>query len=200
MHDEIDSLKRDKHVLMLELVRLRQQQQAMEQRMRDMAERVESTEHRQNAITTFLARVAQNPSVLQQMMSVAQSSGLTRLASRNGGAHACVSRLPCTACAAATNSSNHQGGLPLRHLKPHAAFTSHHLAAARKKRRGSGPGSDGTGDGNSAAIIQYTPTNGDFPDSFLRSLAQATPSGGMPPELECMFTGLQLGQVRVLAM
>ncbi|WIA09074.1 hypothetical protein OEZ85_008488 [Tetradesmus obliquus] len=85
VHDEIESLKRDKNVLMLELVRLRQQQQAADQRMRDMHERLESQEQRQNTIVNFLARVAQNPTVLQQMVSVAQSAGLQRLSSQRGG-------------------------------------------------------------------------------------------------------------------
>ncbi|KAF6266656.1 hypothetical protein COO60DRAFT_1623446 [Scenedesmus sp. NREL 46B-D3] len=85
VHDEIESLKRDKNVLMLELVRLRQQQQAADQRMRDMHDRLETQEQRQNTIVSFLARVAQNPTVLQQMVSVAQSAGLQRLSSQRGG-------------------------------------------------------------------------------------------------------------------
>eukprot|EP00879_Flechtneria_rotunda_P014859 GHRR01015526.1.p1 GENE.GHRR01015526.1~~GHRR01015526.1.p1 ORF type:complete len:225 (+),score=61.26 GHRR01015526.1:360-1034(+) len=85
VHDEIESLKRDKNVLMLELVRLRQQQQAADQRLRDMQERLEVNENRQNTIIGFLARVAQNPTILQQMVSVAQNVGLQRIASRNGG-------------------------------------------------------------------------------------------------------------------
>lgn len=59
--------------------------QAAEQRMRDMQQRLETTEDRQNTIVGFLARVAQNPAVLQQMVSVAQSAGLHRISSRNGG-------------------------------------------------------------------------------------------------------------------
>lgn len=87
MADELDALKRDKNVLMLELVRLRQQQQASEQRMRDMMDRLETTENRQNTIVSFLARLAQNPTVLQQMVSVAQNVGLQRSLNdgRNGG-------------------------------------------------------------------------------------------------------------------
>lgn len=59
--------------------------QAADQRMRDMHERLESQEQRQNTIVNFLARVAQNPTVLQQMVSVAQSAGLQRLSSQRGG-------------------------------------------------------------------------------------------------------------------
>lgn len=61
--------------------------QASEQRMRDMMDRLESTENRQNTIVSFLARLAQNPTVLQQMVSVAQNVGLQRSLNdgRNGG-------------------------------------------------------------------------------------------------------------------
>eukprot|EP00775_Hariotina_reticulata_P013684 gene13684-13806_t len=82
VHDEIESLKRDKNVLMLELVRLRQQQQAADQRMREMQGRLDTTEQRQNTIVSFLARVAQNPAVLQQMVSAAQASGLQRIGNK----------------------------------------------------------------------------------------------------------------------
>jgi hypothetical protein len=101
MADEIEALKRDKNVLMLELVRLRQQQQASETRMRDMMGRLETTEQRQNTIVGFLARLAQNPTVLQQMVSVAQNVGLQRSLNdgRNGGAcvrvRACVRARAC---------------------------------------------------------------------------------------------------------
>eukprot|EP00878_Enallax_costatus_P011274 GHUV01011771.1.p1 GENE.GHUV01011771.1~~GHUV01011771.1.p1 ORF type:complete len:296 (+),score=79.34 GHUV01011771.1:324-1211(+) len=159
VHDEIEALKRDKNVLMLELVRLRQQQQATDQRMREMQDRLETTEDRQNTIIGFLARVAQNPTVLQQMVSVAQSAGLQRISNRNG---------------------------------------------ARKKRRGRSGGDSGEESGgaippeeNHSQIIQYMPTsNGDFPDSFLRSLAQAMPAGDdMPADFQDAFRHLQLGQV-----
>jgi hypothetical protein len=55
--------------------------------MRDMMDRLESTENRQNTIVSFLARLAQNPTVLKQMVSVAQNVGLQRSLNdgRNGG-------------------------------------------------------------------------------------------------------------------
>lgn len=54
--------------------------------MREMVERVETTEAQQSTIISFLARVAQNPAVLQQMVAVAQTAGLQRLSHKNGGA------------------------------------------------------------------------------------------------------------------
>lgn len=60
--------------------------QTADSRIRDLQLRLDSTEARQNTIVNFLARVAQNPTVLQQMVSVAQSAGLQRLSSgRSGG-------------------------------------------------------------------------------------------------------------------
>jgi hypothetical protein len=58
--------------------------QSSDQRIREMQQRVEATEQRQNTIVNFLARVAQNPTVLQQMVSVAQISGLQRLEGNTG--------------------------------------------------------------------------------------------------------------------
>lgn len=75
--------------------------QATDQRLREMQERLETTEDRQNTIVGFLARVAQNPAVLQQMVSVAQSTGLQRL----GNKHSCESQqAACKLPAAATSS------------------------------------------------------------------------------------------------
>jgi hypothetical protein len=67
--------------------------QAADQRMREMHDRLETQEQRQNTIVNFLARVAQNPTVLQQMVSVAQSAGLQRLSSQRGGEAAAGMRL-----------------------------------------------------------------------------------------------------------
>lgn len=55
--------------------------------MRDMAERIDSNQQRQDTIISFLARLAQNPTVLQQMVSVADNLGLQRSLNdgRNGG-------------------------------------------------------------------------------------------------------------------
>lgn len=76
-------------------------------------------------------------------------------------------------------------------------------AAARKKRRGRSGGDSGDESGgaippeeNHSQIIQYIPTsNGDFPDSFLRSLAQAMPLGATTADFHDAFRHLQLGQV-----
>ncbi|KAJ7294744.1 hypothetical protein O6H91_Y236000 [Diphasiastrum complanatum] len=65
---ELDRLKRDKHVLMFELVRMRTQQQATEQNLRVMGQRLHVTEQRQGQMMSFLAKAVQNPSFFTQLM------------------------------------------------------------------------------------------------------------------------------------
>jgi CHASE3 domain sensor protein len=67
------------------LVPLFAAEQAADQRMREMQDRLDTTEQRQNTIVSFLARVAQNPAVLQQMVSAAQASGLQRIGNKKAG-------------------------------------------------------------------------------------------------------------------
>ncbi|OAE23327.1 hypothetical protein AXG93_479s1000 [Marchantia polymorpha subsp. ruderalis] len=68
LEGEIERLKRDKNVLMLELVRLRQQQQATERELQVMGQRLQVTEQRQQQMMTFLAKAMQNPSFLAQLV------------------------------------------------------------------------------------------------------------------------------------
>ncbi|KAK9835205.1 hypothetical protein WJX81_005618 [Elliptochloris bilobata] len=78
--DEVEGLKRDKTVLMLELVRLRQQQQASDNEIRKLHTRLESTEQRQQQMMGFLAKAVNNPGFLQQLLSARQPQ--QRLAGR----------------------------------------------------------------------------------------------------------------------
>lgn len=74
LYEEVESLNRDKNVLMMEMVRIRQQQlQVTDQRMRDIETGLEQTESRQQAIITFLQKVAQNLGLLTSMFAAAQS-------------------------------------------------------------------------------------------------------------------------------
>lgn len=68
LEGEIERLKRDKNVLMLELVRLRQQQQATERELQVMGQRLQVTEQRQQQMMSFLAKAMQNPSFLAQLV------------------------------------------------------------------------------------------------------------------------------------
>uniref|UniRef100_A0A5B7CCM2 Heat stress transcription factor n=1 Tax=Davidia involucrata TaxID=16924 RepID=A0A5B7CCM2_DAVIN len=65
---EVDRLRRDRQVLMVELVKLRQQQQSTRTYLKAMEQRVEATETKQRQMMGFLARVIQNPSFVQQLV------------------------------------------------------------------------------------------------------------------------------------
>ncbi|GBF96308.1 heat shock factor [Raphidocelis subcapitata] len=72
--DELDALKRDKGVLMVELMRLRQAQAASDARMRDMQVRLDATEARQATMISFIGRVAANPAALTQLVAAAAAA------------------------------------------------------------------------------------------------------------------------------
>ncbi|BAT96675.1 hypothetical protein LR48_Vigan02g004000 [Vigna angularis] len=65
---EIDGLRRDKQVLMMELVKLRQQQQNTKNHLQSMESRLKKTEQKQQQMMKFLARAMQNPNFLQQLV------------------------------------------------------------------------------------------------------------------------------------
>ncbi|KAJ6797835.1 heat stress transcription factor A-2b-like [Iris pallida] len=65
---EIDRLRRDKNVLMAELVKLRQEQQNTRAHLKAMEERLQGTEQRQQQMMAFLARAMRNPDFLQQLV------------------------------------------------------------------------------------------------------------------------------------
>ncbi|CAB4261588.1 unnamed protein product [Prunus armeniaca] len=64
---EIDQLRRDKQVLMGELVKLRQQQQTTRVYLHGMENRLKRTEMKQQHLRNFLARAMQNPDFVQQL-------------------------------------------------------------------------------------------------------------------------------------
>ncbi|KAG5250556.1 heat stress transcription factor [Salix suchowensis] len=72
---EIDLLKRDRQVLVMELVKLRQQQQNARSYLQAMEQRLQGTEQRQQQMMQFLARAMQNPAFLQQLV---QQKGKTK--------------------------------------------------------------------------------------------------------------------------
>ncbi|CAJ1967042.1 unnamed protein product [Sphenostylis stenocarpa] len=65
---EVDELRRDKQVLMVELVKLRQQQQNTRNHLQEMESRLEKTEQKQQQMMKFLARAMQNPNFLQRLV------------------------------------------------------------------------------------------------------------------------------------
>uniref|UniRef100_J3MIZ9 HSF-type DNA-binding domain-containing protein n=1 Tax=Oryza brachyantha TaxID=4533 RepID=J3MIZ9_ORYBR len=66
---EIDRMKRDKQLLMAEVVKLRQEQQNTKAHLKAMEDRLQGTEQRQQQLMAFLARVMKNPEFLKQLMS-----------------------------------------------------------------------------------------------------------------------------------
>lgn len=65
---EVDRLRRDKQVLMMELVKLRQQQQNTRSFLQAMEQRLQATEMKQQQMMNFLAWAMQNPAFLQQLV------------------------------------------------------------------------------------------------------------------------------------
>ena len=65
---EMDELRREKQVLMVELVKLRQQQQNTKDHLQSMENRLKKTEQKQQQTMKFLARIMQNPNFLQQLV------------------------------------------------------------------------------------------------------------------------------------
>ncbi|XP_057758430.1 heat shock factor protein HSF8-like [Arachis stenosperma] len=68
IEEEVERLKRDKNVLMQELVRLRQQQQATDSKMQTMAQRLHGMEQRQQQMMSFLAKAVQSPGFFAQFV------------------------------------------------------------------------------------------------------------------------------------
>lgn len=68
LEEEVERLKRDKNVLMQELVRLRQQQQSTDNQLQTMVERLQGMEQRQQQMMSFLAKAVNSPGFLAQFM------------------------------------------------------------------------------------------------------------------------------------
>ncbi|XP_015085676.1 heat shock factor protein HSF8 [Solanum pennellii] len=68
LEEEVERLKRDKNVLMQELVRLRQQQQATDNQLQGMVQRLQGMELRQQQMMSFLAKAVNSPGFLAQFV------------------------------------------------------------------------------------------------------------------------------------
>lgn len=67
LEGEVERLRRDRNVLMTEIVRLRQQQQNSRDQVIAMEARLQATEKKQQQMMTFLAKALNNPSFMQQL-------------------------------------------------------------------------------------------------------------------------------------
>ncbi|XP_057780955.1 heat stress transcription factor A-7a-like [Salvia miltiorrhiza] len=64
---EAERLRRDKHVLMMELLKLRQQQQNNRLYLQQIEQRLQGTEKKQQQMMRFLAKAMQNPDFVNQL-------------------------------------------------------------------------------------------------------------------------------------
>eukprot|EP00798_Chlamydomonas_sp_ICE-L_P017467 gene17467-23771_t len=78
-NEQLESLKRDKNVLMMELVRLRQSQQSSDSKIRDLQQRLDGTEQRQQTIINFFTSAINNPGMLQRLFSTVNGGGVPRI-------------------------------------------------------------------------------------------------------------------------
>ncbi|PKA64398.1 Heat stress transcription factor A-2b [Apostasia shenzhenica] len=68
LEGEVEQLKRDKSILMAELVKLRQEQQNSLAYLRAIEDRILGTEQKQQQMMVFLARALRSPDFLQQLL------------------------------------------------------------------------------------------------------------------------------------
>ncbi|PKA49979.1 Heat stress transcription factor A-1 [Apostasia shenzhenica] len=67
LDEEIERLKRDKNLLMQELVKVRQHQQSTDKEVQELRQRLQAMERNQQQMLSFLAMAVQNPSFWAQM-------------------------------------------------------------------------------------------------------------------------------------
>eukprot|EP00252_Welwitschia_mirabilis_P004649 TRINITY_DN14949_c0_g2_i1.p1 TRINITY_DN14949_c0_g2~~TRINITY_DN14949_c0_g2_i1.p1 ORF type:complete len:500 (-),score=79.40 TRINITY_DN14949_c0_g2_i1:202-1701(-) len=67
LEEEVERLKKEKQLLLMELVRLREQQQVTEGDLQSLEERLETMEQRQQRMMVFLAKAVQNPNFVSQL-------------------------------------------------------------------------------------------------------------------------------------
>lgn len=68
LEEEVERLKRDKNVLMQELVKLRQQQQTTDTQLQAMVQRLYGMEQRQQQMISFLSKAVNSPGFLAQFV------------------------------------------------------------------------------------------------------------------------------------
>eukprot|EP01018_Ginkgo_biloba_P001636 Gb_19891 [translate_table: standard] len=87
LEGEVEKLKLDKNLILLDLVQLRQQQQDTDREVQIMNRRLQVTEQRPQQMMSFLAKVMENPSLIPQMVQNKRNKHLS------GGRK--KRRLPC---------------------------------------------------------------------------------------------------------
>ncbi|KAJ4953687.1 hypothetical protein NE237_030519 [Protea cynaroides] len=72
---ERDKLRKDSNILMLEIVKLRQQQQSSRDQLVTIQERLQGTERKQQQMMAFLSRALKNPAFMQQLLIQRKEQG-----------------------------------------------------------------------------------------------------------------------------
>lgn len=75
--DEIEKLKKEKSLMMQEVVELQQQQHGTVQQMEAVNEKLQAAEQRQKQMVSFLAKVFQNPTFLARLQQMKEQGKIT---------------------------------------------------------------------------------------------------------------------------
>ncbi|CAN4121423.1 unnamed protein product [Withania somnifera] len=75
--DEIEKLKKEKSLMMQEVVELQQQQRGTVQQMEAVNEKLQAAEHRQKQMVSFLAKVFQNPTFMARLQQMKEQGKIT---------------------------------------------------------------------------------------------------------------------------
>ncbi|MCD7468630.1 heat stress transcription factor [Datura stramonium] len=75
--DEIEKLKKEKSLMMQEVVELQQQQRGTVQQMEAVNEKLQAAEQRQKQMVSFLAKVFQNPTFLARLQQMKEQGKIT---------------------------------------------------------------------------------------------------------------------------
>ncbi|CAN1354296.1 Heat stress transcription factor A-1 [Linum perenne] len=79
VEEEVERLKRDKNVLMQELVRLRQQQTTTDSQLQTVGKRIQGMEQRQQQMMTFLAKALRSPGIFGQFVQQQNQNNRRRI-------------------------------------------------------------------------------------------------------------------------
>ncbi|CAL0306631.1 unnamed protein product [Lupinus luteus] len=76
LKEQVERLKKDKNVIMQEIVRLRQQQQSTDNQLQNIAQHVQAMEQRQQQMMSFLAKAMHSPGFLSQFVQQQNDSDI----------------------------------------------------------------------------------------------------------------------------
>ncbi|KAJ6818796.1 putative heat stress transcription factor A-1 [Iris pallida] len=170
LEDEIGRLKRDKEVLMQELVKLRQQQQATNQQLQNVGERLHGMELRQQQMMSFLAKAMNRPGFLSQFVQQNDNNHHTLGVNKRR-------RLPRQSCSPEGQMIKYQ---PMINETTEAGLTQMKQFGASQLE------STGSSDSHSMENLSLKPETFDSSSTSWNSevtVAEAPPISGIPPSM-----------------